>query len=193
METSYAYTAEDTDFYGNTISDGGAIIKSYPFTVQGQANNIIDITDTLVNKTPAGIGVVYWEGTWISVGTESWEKNNEKWETFGSGWASSYAKTYDANDAGKYFGGNAVDNQAMFDASGHPLKSLKVFKLMREGNEIAPAADALEDVNMICDLNAPLNLPETVNAVMTDNTKKALPVQWNLTDEMDQKMHASGP
>lgn len=193
METSYAYTAEDTDFYGNTISDGGAIIKSYPFTVQGQANNVIDITDTLVNKTPAGIGVVYWEGTWISVGTESWEKNNEKWETFGSGWASSYAKTYDANDAGKYFGGNAVDNQAMFDASGHPLESLKVFKLMREGNEIAPAADALEDVNMICDLNAPLILPETVNAVMTDNTKQALPVQWNLTDEMDRKMHASGP
>lgn len=193
METSYAYTAEDTDFYGNTISDGGAIIKSYPFTVQGQANNIIDITDTLVNKTPAGIGVVYWEGTWISVGTESWEKNNEKWETYGSGWASSYAKTYDSNDAGKYFGGNAVDNQAMFDASGHPLESLKVFKLMREGNEIAPAADALEDVNMICDLNAPLILPETVNAVMTNNTKKALPVQWNLTDEMDRKMHASGP
>ncbi|MBQ3231634.1 MAG: glycosyl hydrolase 53 family protein, partial [Clostridia bacterium] len=148
METSYAYTAEDTDFYGNTISDGGAIIKSYPFTVQGQANNIIDITDTLVNKTPAGIGVVYWEGTWISVGTESWEKNNEKWETYGSGWATSYAKTYDANDAGKYFGGNAVDNQAMFDASGHPLESLKVFKLMREGNEIAPAPDALEDVNL---------------------------------------------
>lgn len=193
METSYAYTAEDTDFYGNTISSGGAIIKSYPFTVQGQTNNIIDITDTLVNKTPAGIGVVYWEGTWISVGTESWEKNNEKWETFGSGWASSYAKTYDANDAGKYFGGNAVDNQAMFDASGHPLESLKVFKLMREGNEIVPAADALEDVNMISDLNAPLILPETVNAVMTDNTKKALPVQWNLTDEMDRKMHASGP
>ncbi len=193
METSYAYTAEDTDFYGNTISDGGAIIKSYPFTVQGQANNVIDITDAIVNKTPSGIGVVYWEGAWISVGTESWEKNNEKWEAYGSGWATSYAKTYDANDAGKYFGGNAVDNQAMFDASGHPLESLKVFKLMREGNEIAPAPDALEDVNLICDLNAPLSLPETVNAVMTDNTKQAIDVVWNLTDEMDEKMHASGP
>jgi len=193
METSYAYTAEDTDFYGNTISDGGAIIKSYPFTVQGQANNVIDITDAIVNKTPSGIGVVYWEGTWISVGTESWEKNNEIWERYGSGWATSYAKTYDANDAGKYFGGNAVDNQAMFDASGHPLESLKVFKLMREGNEIAPAPDALEDVNLICDLNAPLSLPETVNAVMTDNTKQSIDVVWNLTDEMDEKMHASGP
>jgi len=193
METSYAYTAEDSDFFGNTISDGGAIIKSYPFTVQGQANNIIDITDTIVNKTPAGIGVVYWEGTWISVGANSWEENHEKWETCGSGWATSYAATYDANDAGKYYGGNAVDNQAMFDKYGRPLESLKVFKLMREGNEIEPVADALEDVTLICDRNAPLVLPETVNAVMTDNSKKALPVIWNLTDEMSEKMRASGP
>ncbi len=193
METSYAYTSEDTDFNGNTISDGGAIIKSYPFTVQGQANNIVDITDTIVNKTPSGIGVVYWEGTWISVGTNSWEENHEKWETYGSGWASSYAATYDANDAGKYYGGNAVDNQAMFDAAGHPLESLKVFKLMRNGNETEPVPDALEDVNLICDLNAPLRLPESVNAVMTDNSKTEIPVIWRLTDEMDEKMHASGP
>jgi len=193
METSYAYTPEDSDFFGNTISDGGAITKSYPFTVQGQANNLIDITDTIVNKTPAGIGVVYWEGTWITVGTNSWEENHEKWETFGSGWATSYAKTYDANDAGKYYGGCAVDNQAMFDASGHPLESLKVFKLMRNGNEITPVPDALEDVNLICDLNAPVKLPEFVNAVMTDNSKMQLPVTWNLSDELDQKMHSSGP
>lgn len=193
METSYAYTPEDTDFNGNTISDGGAIVKNYPFTVQGQANNVIDITDTIVNKTPSGIGVVYWEGTWISVGTNSWEENHEKWETYGSGWATSFAGTYDANDAGKYFGGNAVDNQAMFDATGHPLESLKVFKLMREGNEITPVPDALEDVNLICDLNAPLKLPEYVNAVMTDNSKKQLPVTWNLSPETDEKMHTSGP
>ncbi len=193
METSYAYTPEDSDFFGNTISDGGAITKSYPFTVQGQANNLIDITDTIVNKTPSGIGVVYWEGTWITVGTNSWEENHEKWETFGSGWATSYAKTYDANDAGKYYGGCAVDNQAMFDASGHPLESLKVFKLMRSGNEITPVPDALEDVNLICDLNAPVKLPEFVNAVMTDNSKMKLPVTWNLSDELDQKMHSSGP
>ena len=59
METSYAYTAEDTDFNGNTIGDGGAIVKNYPFTVQGQANSVRDITDTVVNKMPNGIGVVY--------------------------------------------------------------------------------------------------------------------------------------
>ena len=192
METSYAYTAEDTDFNGNTIGDGGAIVKKYPFTVQGQANNVRDITDTVVNKMPGGIGVVYWEGTWISVGGQSWEENSALWEKYGSGWASKYAAQYDPNDAGKYYGGNAVDNQAMFDATGHPLESLKVFKLMREGNETEIAADALEDVSIICDLNGTLQLPETVNAIMNDDSKQAIPVVWNLTEDDKQKMYDGG-
>jgi len=194
METSYAYTAEDTDFSGNTIGSGGGIVKNYPFTVQGQANSLRDITDTIVNRTGgAGIGVVYWEGAWITVGGGSWEENHEKWETFGSGWASSYAAVYDPNDAGKYYGGSAVDNQALFDAAGHPLESLKVFSLMREGNEIAPVADALEDAEVICDLNVPLELPAEVNAIMSDGSKQAVEVTWELTEEMDRLMHESGP
>ena len=192
METSYAYTGEDTDFNGNTISDGGAIVKSYPFTVQGQANNIWDITNAMVNDTVNGIGVVYWEGTWIATGGSTWEENHELWEKYGTGWASSFATVYDPTDAGRYYGGNAVDNQALFDQWGKPLESLKVFSLMRTGNEIEPKADALEDVTIICDLNAPLELPETVNAVMTDNSKKAIPVTWDFTQEQDEKMHTGG-
>ncbi len=192
METSYAYTAEDTDFNGNTIGDGGAIVKNYPFTVQGQANSIRAITDTVVNQMPNGIGVVYWEGTWISAGGASWEENSALWEKHGSGWASKYAAAYDPNDAGKYYGGNAVDNQAMFDATGHPLQSLKVFNLMRTGNEVEVRADALEDVSIICDLNAKLQLPSTVNAIMTDDSKQEIPVTWNLTEEDEQKMYDGG-
>ena len=193
METSYACTEEDTDFSANTISGGGGIVKDYPFTVQGQANCIRNITDTVVNGTPAGIGVVYWEGAWISVGQSNWEENHEKWETFGSGWASSYAAVYDPEDAGKYYGGSAVDNQAFFDPQGRPLESLKVFRLMRTGNETAPVPDALEEPEVVCDLNAPLTLPETVNAIMTDNSRRPVPVTWHMTAEEDQLMHSSGP
>ena len=193
METSYAFTAEDTDFSSNTIGDGGGIVKDYPFTVQGQANCIRNITDTVVNRTPAGIGVCYWEGAWITVGTDSWEANHELWEKYGSGWASSFASVYDPKDAGKYYGGSAVDNQAFFDAKGNVLESLKVFRLMRTGNEITPVPDALEEPDLICDLNMPLVLPETVNAVMSDNSRQAVPVTWNLTEEEDRKMHESGP
>ena len=193
METSYAFTAEDTDFSANTIGDGGGIVKDYPFSVQGQANCIRNITDTIVNRTSAGIGVCYWEGAWITVGTSSWEENHALWEKYGSGWASSYADVYDPKDAGKYYGGSAVDNQAFFDASGHVLESLKVFRLMRTGNEITPVPDALEEPSVLCDLNMPLRLPETVNAVMTDDSRQAVPVTWNLSEEEDRKMHEGGP
>ena len=193
METSYAFTGEDTDFSANTIADSGNVVKDYPFTPQGQANCIRNITDTIVNRTPAGIGVCYWEGAWITVGQNSREENQEKWEKFGSGWASSYAAVYDPKDAGKYYGGSAVDNQAFFDPEGKPLESLKVFRFMRTGNEPEPEPDAMEDASVICDLNMPLVLPETVNAVMTDDSRRAIPVNWNLTDEQNRKMHESGP
>ena len=193
METSYAWTGEDTDFFGNTIGDGSAVTKDYPYTPQGQANSIRNITDTVVNRTPAGIGVCYWEGAWISVGTDSWEENHEKWEKYGSGWASSYARVYDPNDAGKWFGGSAVDNQAFFDAEGKPLESLKVFRLMRTGNEPDPVPDALEDPAVLCDLNMPLVLPGTVDAIMTDGSRKPVPVTWNVTEEQDRRMHENGP
>ena len=192
METSYAFTEEDTDFSGNTIGSGSGIVKDYPFSPQGQANCIRNITDTIVNRTPAGIGICYWEGAWITVGTNSWEGNHEKWEKYGSGWASSYAAVYDPDDAGKYYGGSAVDNQALFDTKGHPLESLKVFRLMRTGNEITPVPDALEEPEILCDLNMPLALPETVNAIMTDDSRQPVPVTWNMTEELDQLMHASG-
>ncbi len=132
METSYAYTAEDTDFSGNTIGDGGGVVKPYPFTVQGQANSVRDVVNAVAH-TKNGIGVVYWEGAWISVGSESWEKNSVLWERYGSGWASSFAADYDPEDAGRWYGGCAVDNQALFDAHGRPLDSLRVFSRFRGG------------------------------------------------------------
>ena len=192
METSYAYTAEDTDFSGNTIGEGGTYKKPYPFTVQGQANEFRDVVDTVVNSMRNGVGVIYWEGAWITVGQDSWEENHEKWEKYGSGWASSYASVYDPADAGRYYGGSAVDNQAMFDPDGKPLESLRVFNLVRYGNEIPLKADALEDTTLFLDLNGEVALPDTVNAVMSDDSKQAVAVKWNVTDADIAKMKSGG-
>jgi arabinogalactan endo-1,4-beta-galactosidase len=181
-ETSYAFTAQDTDFYANTVGDGGGVVKEYPFTVRGQTNLVRDVIDTVVNKTTCGIGVFYWEGTWISAGGESYDENRALWEKNGSGWASSYAAEYDPDDAGKWYGGCAVDNQAFFDADGHALESLKVFSLVKEGNTPANRADAIQDVNLICDLNGDVILPETVNAIMLDNSLEEISVEWQNVD-----------
>ena len=191
METSYAYTAEDTDFNGNTISEGGAVTKNYPYTVQGQANSVRDVIET-VAKIPGGIGICYWEGTWITVGQNSWEENHEKWEKYGSGWASSYAAGYDPDDAGKYYGGCAVDNQAMFDANGKPLESMRIFNLCRYGNAVEPKPDALEDVTLSFDVNNPIVLPKQVNAIMTDDSKQPVDVVWNVTQEELNAMSTGG-
>ena len=191
METSYAYTPEDTDFSGNTISDGGTTVKDYPFTVQGQATEVRDVIET-VAAIPGGIGVVYWEGTWITVGGTSWEENSQKWEQFGSGWASSYASSYDPDDAGKYYGGCAVDNQAMFDAEGQPLESLRVFNLVRYGNTPTPVADALADAVLEFDIGSPILLPETVDAIMTDGSRSPVPVVWDVTEAQLQQMASAG-
>ena len=181
-ETSYAFTAADTDFYGNTIGEGGGIVKDYPFTQQGQANLVRNVIDTLVNKTVGGIGVFYWEGTWISAGGSSYEENAALWKKNGSGWASSYASEYDPDDAGQWYGGCAVDNQAFFDAQGRALESLKVFSLVRAGNQVKNRADAIEDTNLMLDLAGEVVLPETVNAIMLDNSKEAIPVTWHNVD-----------
>ena len=178
VETSYAYTPEDTDFYGNTVGEGDGYIKNYPYTIQGQANFIRDLTDTVVNKMTDGIGVFYWEGTWISSGGDSYEENLALWQKHGSGWATSYAAEYDPDDAGQWYGGCSVDNQAFFDENGKAIESLKVFSLMRNGNELEKKADAIEDTTLIIDLNGEIFMPELVNAIMTDNSREQISVEW---------------
>ena len=180
------------NFFGNTIGAGGGVSRPCPYTVQGQANSVRSVVETVAN-TPGGIGVCYWEGAWISVGQDSWEENSAKWEQFGSGWASSYAAAYDPDDAGKWYGGSAVDNQAFFDADGHPLESLKLFGLLRSGNEVEVLPDAIDDTELVVDLNGVIELPETVNAVMTDNSRRAVPVTWDIDDAQLQQMYAGGP
>ena len=188
METSYAWTGEDTDFSANTISDGSAVEKPWPYTVQGQANAVRAVIDTV--SSIGGLGVVYWEGAWIAVGTDSREENREKWERDGSGWASSFAAEYDPKDAGKYYGGCAVDNQAFFAPDGTPLESLKVFSLVRTGNEIPVVPDALEDARVRFGLASAIVLPDTVEAVMSDDSRQAVPVRWELGDGLLEQMRS---
>ena len=140
-ETSYAFTAEDSDFSHNSIG-AGSEVQGYPFSEQGQADLVRDVIDLVANQTENGIGVFYWEGTWISAGGKTFEENAALWEKYGAGWASSYAGQYDPDDAGKWYGGCAVDNQAFFDAKGHALESLKVFALIRQGND--PAGETVK-------------------------------------------------
>ena len=191
-ETQWAYTIEDTDGTGNSIGSGGTYEKRYPFTVQGQANEIRDVIDA-VNSIENGIGVFYWEAGWIKVPADSQEERASLWEKYGSGWASSYAQEYDPKDAGVYYGGSACDNQALFDEDGKPLESLKVFSLVKTGNEkVELAVDSVENTFIDVKLNNPVMLPDTVNAVMSDNSVQKVAVTWDATEEELSAMSTGG-
>lgn len=129
METSYIYTNADGDESGNSV-DASAAVTGYPANEQGQANAIRDVIDYAVKA--GSLGVYYWEPAWIPVGSSK-ASNSSIWEEHGSGWASSYAGSYDSEDAGKYYGGSSWDNQALFDKDGKVLASMDVFKYLRVG------------------------------------------------------------
>ena len=176
-ETSYCYTAEDGDGSGNSVSGDGDLVDGYDATVQGQADMLRDICEAADEADI--MGVFYWEGTWIPVGPADAD-NSELWEKYGSGWASSYSGSYDPKDAGKYYGGCSWDNQAMFDFTGHPLDSLKVFRELKYGATAPLAVEKVPDVEVSCNVGSTLTLPETALVVYNDKTaNKEVPVIWN--------------
>ncbi len=178
-ETSYCYTSEDGDGFGNSLKGTDDLTDGYGATVQSQATVIRDICAA---ANEAGVeGVFYWEGTWIPVGSADAD-NSALWEKYGSGWASSYSAEYDPDDAGLYYGGCSWDNQAMFDFTGHPLASLNVFKYLKYGATAPLAVDYIPDVYVSCNVGEDLVLPESIDVVYNDrsqNTKQS--VSWNET------------
>ena len=176
-ETSYCYTTEDGDGSGNSVSGDGDIVDGYDATVQGQADMLRDICAAADEADI--MGVFYWEGTWIPVGSADAD-NSELWEKYGSGWASSYSGSYDPKDAGKYYGGCSWDNQALFDFTGHPLDSLKVFRELKYGATAPLAVEKVPDVEVSCNVGAELVLPETAQVVYNDKTaNREVPVVWD--------------
>lgn len=168
-ETSYLYTTEDGDGFGNSF-DGSKddLVEGYGATVQSQATMIRDICAA---ANEAGVaGMFYWEGTWIPVGSAD-QDNSALWEKYGSGWASSYSIKYDPDDAGKYYGGCSWDNQAMFDFTGHPLASLNVFKYLKYGSTAPLAIDYIPDVNVSINVDDEVSLPEKIDVVYNDRSK----------------------
>ena len=178
-ENAYCYTAEDGDCSANSVEGTDDLAEGYSASVQGQAN---EVRDVCAAASEAGAeGVFYWEGTWIPVGPADAD-NSDLWEKYGSGWASSYASGYDPKDAGQYYGGCSWDNQAMFDFTGHPLASLKVFKYLKYGATAPLAVDSIPAVTVACNIGTDPELPDTVSVIYNDRSEAQVPVIWNTDD-----------
>lgn len=188
-ETSYAYTLEDGDGNGNSVSEKD-LSKYYAATVQSQVNAVHDVCLAVV--IAKGLGVFYWEPAWIPVNHIDWNKNdaasllsaNKKaWEQYGSGWASSYAKAYDPKDAGIYYGGSAWDNQAWFDFDGRALPSLYTYKYLKYGASCDLKVDFAYDATVTISPGSELVLPETIDVHFNDRSKNGpAAVKWEEAD-----------
>lgn len=189
-ETSWATTLEDGDGHENTVrvgnNDSG---MAYDFSVQGQANEIRSVVNT-VASIENGIGVFYWEPAWIpvsyaydeegNISADILANNKESWEKNGSGWASSYAGEYDANDAGKWYGGSAIDNQAWFDFTGHPLATASIFNYIRTG-AVAPVtveSVTVNDITVEIKDAESISLPETATVKYNNGAVSEAEIAW---------------
>lgn len=199
-ETSYLYTPDDGDGQGNSVSsDTAGVVLDYDISVQGQANEVRAVINAVKNVGDAGIGVFYWEPAWIPVRVYNpdspdaagvLEQNKESWETFGSGWASSYSKTYDPNDAGKYYGGSSWDNQALFDFEGKPLESLKIFRYVFSGTTKELEVVKVDNIRYESGIGAAVQMPSTVPALLNSGDTKDIAVTWN--SEQVNKAESAG-
>lgn len=149
-ETSWPTTWDDGDGHGNSAPKTSGQDLDYNISVQGQADEVRDVV-AAVASVSGGIGVFYWEPAWLSanyaynsdgsLNSSAYDANKALWEKYGSGWASSYASEYDPADAGKWYGGSAVDNQAWFDFDGTALATAKLYSYIRSGAEYTGSVD----------------------------------------------------
>ncbi|MBR1815788.1 MAG: glycosyl hydrolase 53 family protein [Lachnospiraceae bacterium] len=196
-ETSYARTYEDGDGHTNTVYEGksGNTIP-YPVSLQSQALSVRNVVEAVANvPNNKGIGVFYWEPAWIPVqvydasasdAATVLAQNKALWEKYGSGWASSYSAGYD-EDAGKWYGGSAVDNEAVFDFDGTALDTLKVFNMIRGGTTSSDSVIGVLDTEAEYELDddttyEDIELPETVDVMFASGKTDTAEVTWSEKD-----------
>ena len=192
-ETSWATTLDDGDGHDNTVRVGNNDVDmSYDFSLQGQADEITAVANAVTAVGKAGIGMFYWEPAWIPVenaydsdGNQNEsivESNKTKWEQYGSGWASSYSKEYDPEDAGKWYGGSAIDNQAWFDFNGKALDTVNIYNYIRSGatTDVRPLRAIADSVTVEYSQLDSLKLPASVTIKYNDGTVESVDsVKWN--------------
>ena len=181
-ETSYPYTLENPDGWVNTNPSYNDTLH-YPISVQGQANLLRNLIKTVIESTN-GLGVLYWEPAFIKIASTDWYDREDKWHEKGCGWASKYALSYDSHYSNG--GGSVMDNQALFDEEGKPLESLKVYNLIKYGNEVTPIEDGVEDISVNPIDFSTFSLPTTISVIYTNEEKETKSVTWDDGFDLDK-------
>lgn len=76
-----------------------------------------------------------------------------------------------------------MDSQAIFDEEEKPLESLKVYDLIKYGNEITPFVDGVEDISVNPIDFTTFSLPTTISVIYTNEEKETKSFTWD--DDFD--------
>ncbi len=77
LETAYPFTTANNDNYNN-IYGSQAPLANYPYTVEGQKQFMIDLTQNMMDA--GAKGVMYWEPAWISSNMKDLWGTGSAWE-----------------------------------------------------------------------------------------------------------------
>ena len=201
-ETSWAFSLEDGDGHSNTVRSGSNDTdQPYDFSVQGQCTEMREVAAAVADVGDAGLGMFYWEAAWIPVEyaydengnlvDDIYSSNKVKWEANGSGWASSYASEYDPDDAGAWYGGSAVDNQAWFDFNGKALETVNLYNYIRTGTTVKPEVTSVDVADVTVELKDidSISLPETATVKYNTGDSIECSVTWN-SEQVDAAVAA---
>lgn len=202
-ETQYPYTNDDYDGSDNQAYEGkdNIDLSKWPVSLQGQANEIRDVINAVAKVGEKGIGMFYWEPAWLGVGNaydedgnldeEAYKANQEKWNTYGSGWASEYAAEYDLSAEKWGYGGTNNENASLFDFTGNPNATLNVFKYVNYGS-VSPKSfysmDGVEGGTVLVGATADeilAELPTEADFLYNDKTTGTAKITWN-TDSLNE-------
>ncbi|WP_172656518.1 glycosyl hydrolase 53 family protein [Catenovulum maritimum] len=160
VETASAFTLETgpdggSNIFGSTDEENAGFKAS----AQGQATAIREVINVIANvPNQQGVGVFYWEPSWLGVS--------------GAGWAT--GKT------------NGWENQALFDYEGKVLDSMDVFwKVSTKEIVTPPNIVNIEPIRIEVEQAEPVNLPQQVKALYTDDAWRLVDVTWQNTASSD--------
>lgn len=195
-EVSYCTTTKDGDGAANVVDKKTDPLNySIDARGEGQAAAVRDAIAAVAAVGEDGIGTFYWEPAWVPVknyaGAEADKKaevlayNIDKWEKYGSGWASMWSGPegggYDPQvSAEKSTHGSQWDNQAMFDFDGKALPSINVYKWVYTGTTGAVRPATIEQPAYTMNYKAEPQLPTTVEVNLNDGrVLENIAVTWD--------------
>lgn len=178
-EVSYCTTTEDGDGAANVVNASTSPLNySIDAQGEGQAAAVRDAIAAVSAVGEAGIGTFYWEPAWVPVknyaGAAADKKaevltyNIDKWEKYGSGWASKWSGPEGGGyDPGvvldKSTHGSQWDNQAMFDFDGKALPSINVYKWVYTGTDGPVRVATVDTATYTMNYKDTPQLPAAVN------------------------------